>query len=129
MQFLLFVVAIAVVVGVIGIIAWAFARSFVYLCHQTHRVVVFAVNRVLVPASRSLNGILGNAKAMCFANAQSATRSEETVIEQPASAFESVKTEEAEESQIQTPKSVESEVDWSVYDIPTFLRKGKVLVW
>lgn len=129
MQFFLFVVAIAFVVGVIGISAWAFARSFVYLCHQTHRGIVFAVNRVFVPASRCLSETVMNAKAMCVANVQSTARSEEAVIEQPASAFESVKTEEAEPAPIQTPKGAESEVDWAVYDIPTFLRKGKVLVW
>lgn len=129
MQFLLFVVALAVVVGIIGIGAWAFARSFVYLCHQTHRGIVFAVNRVFVPALHSLNEAVENFKAMRLAKVQSTARSEEAVIEQPASSFESAKTEEVEQSPTQMPKRDESEVDWSVYDIPTYLRKGKVLVW
>jgi|TARA_R110002124_G_scaffold236030_2_gene401285 hypothetical protein len=129
MQFLLFVVALAVVVGIIGFGAWAFARSFVYLSQQTHRGIVFAVNRVFVPTFHSLNAAVENFKAMRLAKAQSTARSEEAVIEQPASSFESVKTEEVEQSPTQMPKRDESEVDWSVYDIPTYLRKGKVLVW
>lgn len=129
MQFLLFVVALAVVVGIIGFGAWAFARSFVYLTQQTHRGIVFAVNRIFVPALHSLSGAVDKFKAMRLAKAQSTARSEEAVIEQPASSFESEKIEEVEQSPIQMPKSDESEIDWSVYDIPTYLRKGKVLVW
>ena len=129
MQFLLFVVALAVVVGIIGFGAWAFARSFVYLSKKTHRGIVFAVNRVFVPTFHSLNAAVENFKAMRLAKAQSTARSEEAVIEQPASSFESVKAEEVEQSPTQMPKRDESEVDWSVYDIPTYLRKGKVLVW
>lgn len=129
MQFLLFVVALAVVVGIIGFGAWAFARSFVYLSQQAHRGIVFAVNRVFVPALHSLNAAVENFKAMRLAKAQSTARSEEAVIEQPASSFESAQAEEVEQSPTQMPKRDESEVDWSVYDIPTYLRKGKVLVW
>lgn len=127
--FLLFVVALAVVVGIIGILAWAFARSFVYLSQQTHRGIVFAVS-VFVLTFRFLNAAVENFKAMRLVKAQSTARSEEAVIVQPASSsFESVKTEEVEQSPTQMPKRDESEVDWSVYDIPTYLRKGKVLVW
>lgn len=126
MQFLLFVVAISVVVGIIGFGAWAIAQSFVYLTKKTHKVIVFAVNRVFVPTFHYLNAVVENLKAMRLAKAKATARSEETVIEQQDCSFESVKTEEVDQSLTQPPMNDESEVD---YDIPTYLRKGKVLVW
>lgn len=120
MQFFLFVLSLAVVVGIVGFGAWAFAQSLVYMSQQMHRGIVFFVrsliyvsqqtHRVIIFAVNSLNSAVGKLKRL--AKAQFKVRSKE--VEKPST---------------QVQKCDESDEDWSVYDIPTYLRKGKVLVW
>jgi 4-hydroxyphenylpyruvate dioxygenase-like putative hemolysin len=129
MQFILFIVALAVVCGIIGISAWAFARSFVYVAQQMHRGIVFVVNRACVPAVHFFTEVAPATVSSFATKVQTATRPVEAVIMQPTSAFESSETEQAEPSPLQEPQRAGSEEYWAVFDIPTYLRKGQTLVW
>ncbi|WP_024608565.1 hypothetical protein [Pseudoalteromonas sp. TAB23] len=136
MQFIIFVVALTVTVGIIGICGWAFAQSFVYLCKQLNWAIIFFLNRIFVPSLRILVKVFKSFSALilrllnAIRNAikikvntiKSMARSEQAVIvEEPHALI----TEKAEVN----PTREHPEIDWSVYDTPTCLRKGENLVW
>ena len=141
MQFIIFVVALTVTVGIIGICGWAFAQSFVYLCKQLNKAIVFLLKRIFVPTLRILLKALKSFLAYTLrlfnacrlrvkfivskivnAVTKVAARSEQAVIKEETHALP------VEEAEVK-PVSNNPEIDWSVYDTPTCLRKGGALIW
>jgi hypothetical protein len=110
-----FIVALIIVVSLVGFGAWALAHSFVYLTVKTHKFFMFLANRLIVPTYRFFARKI---KPMYIALAKSIkqlfSKKPKTPVEIPVPA--------------QLHEAFESETDWDIYDVPSYIRKGTALL-
>lgn len=128
MQFLLFVLSLVVVVGMVGVSAWALAQAVIYLCRTLHQAMTYAVRCVehlLIMKSRALAWL----KGLWVALEQAWVAGFYRLIES-CQAWQARKHNSVHASKDSVSVSMPVEViDWSVYDKPTYLRKATALVW
>lgn len=119
MSLIFLLVAVAVTIAVIAVAAWLFARVFAYVVHKVHAGIVLSVRLF----SKGL--VLSK---LALVNCVSAARSVQAVIASKIDSKRSAKAgaESSTKSQ-ERPFAAEPEINWDEYDIPTFIRQGKIL--
>jgi hypothetical protein len=110
-----FIVALIIVVSLVSFGAWALAHSFVYITVKAHKFFMFLINRLIVPTYRFFAPKM---KSMYIALA---TRAKKLTSKKPRIPVETPVP-------AQLHDVFESETDWSIYDVPAFIRKGTALL-
>lgn len=106
MHIVTFIVVLFVSLGALYVGAKAFAFVFIALAKVFQHIGLFFWNKFAVPTVRSV----------------------QAVIQERAAKTEPVKAV-VEPEVTQAQKIAEQEPDWDYLEIPTYLRKGKELVW
>lgn len=119
MSLIFLLVAVAVTIAVIAVATWLFARAFAYVAHKVHAGIVFSVHLF----SKSL--VLSKPALVSCA---SATRSVKAVIASKIDSKRSAKADAKGSTDSQErPFTAAPEINWDEYDVPTFIRQGKIL--
>lgn len=113
MHLFTFLIAISFTVAALGFCAWAFARSFVYISHQTYRALLVSGD-LLLALSNTAFGVVSDLTKVSASKNSAARESEPELVDR---------------SPAQPPLTVEPGINWAVYDVPAYLRKGTAPVW
>ncbi|OJR84375.1 hypothetical protein BK391_27945 [Escherichia coli] len=106
MHIITFIVVLLASLGALYVGAKAFAFSFIVLAKVFQRIGLFLWNKFAVPSMRSVQAV---------------------IKERAAKAEQAKAVVEPEVTQVQ--EVAKQEPDWDYLEIPTYLRKGKELVW
>lgn len=111
MEFLVFTVFVVLVIALIGFAAWLFAKGFVALTQLIHSAFACVASSQAVRPEQAVIPEL----------------SVEAVVAEPVATVDADDEPELAQSRTEVTPQDEPEVDWRQYDVPTYLRRGKVI--